>query len=83
MTQSAQPFAGQPSPESFSFEPPDGRIAHTLTACTRCRQVGYNHRQSQILSFPCPILPKQMLEEREKIPRRDNGMAKLTARIAF
>ncbi|KAJ5089408.1 hypothetical protein N7532_008092 [Penicillium argentinense] len=38
MTQSAHPSAGQPSPESPSFEPPDGRIAHTLTACTRCRQ---------------------------------------------
>ncbi|KAJ5206094.1 hypothetical protein N7491_003287 [Penicillium cf. griseofulvum] len=26
------------SPELHSLEPPDGRIAHTLTACTRCRQ---------------------------------------------
>ncbi|KAJ5606225.1 hypothetical protein N7510_009006 [Penicillium lagena] len=32
-------FAGQPSPgESHTLELPDGRIAHTLTACTRCRQ---------------------------------------------
>ncbi|KAJ5217259.1 hypothetical protein N7468_010267 [Penicillium chermesinum] len=29
---------GQISPGSSSHEPPDGRIAHTLTACTRCRQ---------------------------------------------
>ncbi|CAG8233445.1 unnamed protein product [Penicillium salamii] len=26
------------SPESHFLEPPNGRIAHTLTACTRCRQ---------------------------------------------
>ncbi|KAJ5715720.1 uncharacterized protein N7483_012901 [Penicillium malachiteum] len=37
MTQSSQLSPGQPSPES-PFDPPDGRIAHTLTACTRCRQ---------------------------------------------
>ncbi|KAJ5136306.1 hypothetical protein N7448_004860 [Penicillium atrosanguineum] len=37
MSQSAQPGVGLPSPEG-SLEPPDGRIAHTLTACTRCRQ---------------------------------------------
>ncbi|KAJ5505669.1 hypothetical protein N7453_004626 [Penicillium expansum] len=29
---------GLKSPELHSLEPPDGRIAHTLTACTRCRQ---------------------------------------------
>ncbi|KAJ5138570.1 uncharacterized protein N7515_003418 [Penicillium bovifimosum] len=29
---------GPKSPELHSLEPPDGRIAHTLTACTRCRQ---------------------------------------------
>ncbi|KAJ5899014.1 hypothetical protein N7495_003758 [Penicillium taxi] len=28
----------KPSPESLTLEPPNGRIAHTLTACTRCRQ---------------------------------------------
>ncbi|KAJ6129766.1 hypothetical protein N7512_002546 [Penicillium capsulatum] len=39
MTQSAQPPTGLPSPESPSLDPPDGRIAHTLTACTRCRQL--------------------------------------------
>ncbi|KAJ5388373.1 hypothetical protein N7509_010914 [Penicillium cosmopolitanum] len=38
MTQSAHPATAELSPESPSFEPPDGRIAHTLTACTRCRQ---------------------------------------------
>ncbi|KAJ6089649.1 hypothetical protein N7467_004865 [Penicillium canescens] len=30
--------AGLKSPDLHSLEPPDGRIAHTLTACTRCRQ---------------------------------------------
>ncbi|KAI2730470.1 transcriptional regulator family: Fungal Specific TF [Penicillium roqueforti] len=33
---------GLKSPELHSLEPPDGRIAHTLTACTRCR-----HRKSR------------------------------------
>ncbi|KAJ5949496.1 hypothetical protein N7454_001080 [Penicillium verhagenii] len=37
MTQTSQLSPGQLSPES-PFDPPDGRIAHTLTACTRCRQ---------------------------------------------
>ncbi|KAJ5779539.1 hypothetical protein N7457_007259 [Penicillium paradoxum] len=32
------PPIGLRSPELHSLEPPDGRIAHTLTACTRCRQ---------------------------------------------
>ncbi|KAJ5086691.1 hypothetical protein NUU61_007998 [Penicillium alfredii] len=40
MTQSSNPHPprGPQSPESQSLETPDGRIAHTLTACTRCRQ---------------------------------------------
>jgi hypothetical protein len=39
MTPSPDSSTGLKSPELHSLEPPDGRIAHTLTACTRCRQV--------------------------------------------
>lgn len=39
MTPSPDSSTGPKSPELHSLEPPDGRIAHTLTACTRCRQV--------------------------------------------
>ncbi|CAG8906491.1 unnamed protein product [Penicillium egyptiacum] len=38
MTPSPDSSTGLKSPELHSLEPPDGRIAHTLTACTRCRQ---------------------------------------------
>ncbi|KAF7712138.1 Fungal Zn(2)-Cys(6) binuclear cluster domain-containing protein [Penicillium ucsense] len=38
MTQSAHNYEGHLSPDPYALETPDGRIAHTLTACTRCRK---------------------------------------------
>lgn len=57
MTSSPDYSSGPKSPELHSLEPPDGRIAHTLTACTRCRQV-WCHLPVPAISDFSPLCPR-------------------------